>query len=456
MLEGATFEEQGRYIADKVLPLMMGEEEWAEKCNVAKKIQNLIRNEGHNRARVLLFGSSVSGLGEAGCDLDLACDLYGNGKIELLNNEVEIVAKVGRAFTRGESFSGLEVITGARCPIVKNTPPVSTQDRPAVDAKFDLSFRMNGVYNSRLLRKYFRTPETRTAAVFIKQWGKDVGVINPRVGFLSSYAVTLMFLHYAIRSRLIKYVYCDAYSEIDITEDLFPLEAPPKSGEARKSFHEKVGKLVRGFIKYFATEFDFKNHVVTIRTTSVVFKRGLGWKGPDGGISQYPNVHHYHLSIEDPYEQRGKYRVKPNPAGRNVSCGLRRPNYKLMLSMFTESAAALSGFDDDSDDEIPANKNTGGGKGSFRGAGRGKGKGAEVKGGKRNEPNQSKGDKNSSKGAKGNTANHTKGGKGTTNPIPPQRDPPPYPHRGGKGSAPQRGGRGGRGFGHAPSHFRNE
>ena len=340
LMSGDTYLEKGKAIAERILPQMMSREEWEEKCYVADEIQKMVKLQRFPKARVFLFGSTVSGLAEMGCDIDLACDLYGNGHIELLQNEVDVVSKIGTAFQK-EPFSGLEVITGARCPIVKNTPDDSFQTDFHCDAKFDLSFRMNGVYNSRLLRKYFTSPAIRTAAVFLKQWGKDAGVIDPRNGLLSSYALTLMFIHYAIRSGHCKYIHCGDYHEIDITAKLPPLEKPPTKQPQLNTFYETVGKLIVGFIRYYALQFKFQSQVVTIRTTSVLTKSNLGWRGDDGGISIFKNIHNYHLSIQDPYEQRGKYRQKRCPEGKNVSCGLRRPNFKYIVQKFRSFATSM-------------------------------------------------------------------------------------------------------------------
>jgi DNA polymerase sigma len=62
---------------------------------------------------------------------------------------------------------------------------------------FDISFNLFGAVNSRLLRTYTETfPTVRMALVLAKGWSISAQINNSPNGYLSSYAVVLLFLYY--------------------------------------------------------------------------------------------------------------------------------------------------------------------------------------------------------------------------------------------------------------------
>ena len=67
---------------------------------------------------------------------------------------------------------------------------------------YDLSLAISGVQNSLLLRHYMeRDPELRAAALMLKYWGRKRRLLNARRGWISPYALTIMFVHYYVEAQ---------------------------------------------------------------------------------------------------------------------------------------------------------------------------------------------------------------------------------------------------------------
>ena len=123
----------------------------------------------------------------------------------------------------------------------------------------------------------------------VKAWAKASRVIDSRNGYLSSYAVVLMWISYLLKRAQLRYIPpesilhipyhpCGSY-HVPLTLDTVKFE--------------EVQNLVEGFFVYYTEEFSFETSVVTLRKDSGMALRAeprLRWLGQD------------FLCIEDPYE----------------------------------------------------------------------------------------------------------------------------------------------------------
>ncbi|KPA82921.1 putative mitochondrial terminal uridylyltransferase 3, putative (TUT3) [Leptomonas pyrrhocoris] len=181
----------------------------------------------------------------------------------------------------------------------------------AVD--FDLSCRFHGIRNSWLLRRYMEQDEVfRVGNVFLKKWSKACGINNSRVGFLTSYAVSVLWVYFLLRRGAAAFV---APADVPILPDpekqmevpYMPLWPALGDADADAARTIRLGALLRDFFYFYGEEFDWATQVVSIRqpcrgSAEVRTKRDLNWLFDDT-LSLLLRDRCYHIfSIEDVYE----------------------------------------------------------------------------------------------------------------------------------------------------------
>eukprot|EP01063_Lacrimia_lanifica_P012827 TRINITY_DN19539_c0_g1_i1.p1 TRINITY_DN19539_c0_g1~~TRINITY_DN19539_c0_g1_i1.p1 ORF type:complete len:794 (+),score=181.32 TRINITY_DN19539_c0_g1_i1:34-2415(+) len=323
----------GEAVCTRVLPSLLSQDAIEEKILTATAIQDLIR-EKYGKAVLYMFGSCVTGLAENSSDLDVACDLYDNKNVKkLLNNEDQIVKDLERHFRRKGNWIGLQGIPRARVPILKNEANPAKRhhalDRRPFREEFDLSFRLYGTVNSYLIRYYFTEPALRVSGVVAKLWSKRVGINNPRYGYLSSYSITLMFIHYAVQKGLVEWA-----DPMSFLTEIQPHPPPLKEFHSTSELHHRVGGIVCGFFQYFALEFDWEHCAVSINRAHATTKLELGWDFDDvePHVSRANSIQNYHLAIEDPYELR-----EMNECGLNTCRALHRERAAFVKVAFVKA-----------------------------------------------------------------------------------------------------------------------
>jgi hypothetical protein len=205
-------------------------------------------------------------------------------------------------------MSRRERIAGVRKQWVsaKRTPELFAID-------FDLSCRYHGIRNSWLLRKYFEQDEVfRMGNVFLKKWSKNCGINNSRMGFLTSYAICVLWVYFLLRRGAAAFV---NPSDVPVLPDpekqmevsYIPLWPPLADNAADAARTTRLGALLRDFFFFYGEEFDWATQVVTIRqpcptAADVRTKADLRWLADDT-ISLLLRDRCYHIfSIEDVYE----------------------------------------------------------------------------------------------------------------------------------------------------------
>lgn len=224
--------------------------------------------------------------------------------------------------------STTNAIRAATSPLAVSTPtlrariqPLHEDCRPELyNIDFDLSFRVFGIRNSQLLRRYFmQHPCARPGAMILKEWSKRCGVNNSVNGFLTSYAVAILWLYFLLQKKVVQFV--DPVKDIPASLEgcpqnplYVPMVDPSWTEKEYEQHARQAGDLLVEFFYFYAIEFDWENYVVSLNRQGVTTKRELGWieegdfqslsgisDGPGGQLRR----HHvrYNFCIEDPYEE---------------------------------------------------------------------------------------------------------------------------------------------------------
>ncbi|CAH0477800.1 unnamed protein product [Peronospora belbahrii] len=268
--------------------------ELAAKYAVQCHVQQLLKQEWPT-CRVLPFGSSESGLGFGGCDVDLGIyfedmDIDVQGQFSPLER-VDLLTTACERLSR--CFQVQEFIRDARVPVLKLW---DSKRQVACDVCVG---GVNALLNTALLKYYGQIdPRVRPLVFAVKYWAKQRGINDSVNGTLSSlYIVADLLLAVTLRRnaatsgalwfpRL-----ADAEKVSVLLERLqsFPMmEFPSTFGTSAMN---SVGALLAGFFDFYAHRFSLEDEVVSVRMGSALSKT-TKWSHP---VS-------WRLSIEDPFE----------------------------------------------------------------------------------------------------------------------------------------------------------
>eukprot|EP00672_Neobodo_designis_P025101 CAMPEP_0174851380 /NCGR_PEP_ID=MMETSP1114-20130205/23158_1 /TAXON_ID=312471 /ORGANISM="Neobodo designis, Strain CCAP 1951/1" /LENGTH=628 /DNA_ID=CAMNT_0016085915 /DNA_START=28 /DNA_END=1910 /DNA_ORIENTATION=+ len=212
---------------------------------------------------------------------------------------------------------------------------------------FDLSFRTFGIRNSYLLRSYLTAHRCgRAGALVLKDWSKKSGVNNSINGFLTSYAVNILWIYFLVAKGHVPYVAPQSipqsltaghHAKDPKYERLIQQTIANDSG-AISELHAEMGRLLYEFFAFYCFEFDWANHVVSLNREGVTTKAELGWTERDEVRLSRRNVR-YLMCIEDPYEENlnlGRH------LGENRSRKVMAELQRGLTSLVKDSAASLS------------------------------------------------------------------------------------------------------------------
>ncbi|EEY69138.1 Poly(A) polymerase, putative [Phytophthora infestans T30-4] len=205
------------------------------------------------------------------------------------------------------------VIAGARVPIIR-----FLHTRSGRDYECDLCFdNVLATWNTPLLRAYASFDDrARTLGLAVKHWAKQRGISDASMGFLSSYSFVLLSIYYLQVVRVLPNLQAPGllqsaqiqpqfYNDINIAfcEDRAVAQAFLERSLEGNSSDMSLATLLVGFFAYYATQFDFAERVVTVRSPETPALK-LGQWGSRKAKT-------WRMSIQDPLE-----------TGRDLGCVL--------------------------------------------------------------------------------------------------------------------------------------
>jgi DNA polymerase sigma len=311
--------------------------------------------------QVLVFGSSANGFGSPKSDLDMCLHLPNGGSLKGASESgAESMAKLAQTFEASGMKEVDSSRLTARIPIImyKCPNPLSGNDAEEDLIECDLSMHNPlAVLNTSLLRSYAEiTPVTRVLAAIIKRWAKARDINSPSRHTLSSYGYIIMLLHFLTYHKrtgngLISPV-ADPEGDPNVRKKTTVQPTPilpnlqwldpnwpkmPNGSPYRDSTsmpktimkhpmkdtfvnthfykpnsdHEKamlqmlfagqdlsLAILLATFFRYYAYEFDYKRHVVSLHSTA---SRGVVEREVKAEVDGWRN-YSAALAIEDPFE----------------------------------------------------------------------------------------------------------------------------------------------------------
>uniref|UniRef100_T1HD34 PAP-associated domain-containing protein n=1 Tax=Rhodnius prolixus TaxID=13249 RepID=T1HD34_RHOPR len=245
---------------------------------------------------VLPFGSTVNGLGKAGCDLDLVVQhdyqlkaqskdssssrlIQHNKSVgnsgssrQHVQRQMEVLADFIQLYLPG--CVSVKRILQARVPIVKYSHEVT-----GVDCDLSMT-NMTGVYMSELLYLLGSLdPLTRPLVFTVKQWAWAVGLTNPTPGrWVTNFTLTLLTLFYLqVVKRLppVELLRIAAGTEDKrVTEEIdctFVRDLSRLKWQSFKPREQDLSDLLKGFFNYYTT-FDFTSAGISLNVGKCVPK----------------------------------------------------------------------------------------------------------------------------------------------------------------------------------------
>ncbi|KAF9153122.1 hypothetical protein BG015_004025 [Linnemannia schmuckeri] len=274
-----SFDQITRDAKDFCQELMPKPEEETRKLALLQKLSD-IAVEVFGEAEVLPFGSSGNGLALANADMDVCVFLNPKEGSEDVS-PVEFVERIGDRLEKDPDFENILQLKRARVPIVK----LNHVNGIACDIGYQNDL---AIWNTRLLRAYCRVDErVRDIVVIIKIWAKRRKINNPYTGSLSSYAYVLLVIHVLQRQGVLPNLQtivaangkvpfwdCQGFNRY-FFEDIPNLSHywQPTPESQRQS----IGELLYEFFRYYASEFRYANHVVSIRSGGLLTKEAKEW-----------------------------------------------------------------------------------------------------------------------------------------------------------------------------------
>ncbi|KAG0292866.1 hypothetical protein BGZ96_003566 [Linnemannia gamsii] len=274
-----SFDQITRDAKDFCQELMPKPEEETRKLALLQKLSD-IAVEVFGEAEVLPFGSSGNGLALANADMDVCVFLNPKEGSEEVS-PVEFVERIGDRLEKDSDFENILQLKRARVPIVK----LNHVNGIACDIGYQNDL---AIWNTRLLRAYCRIDgRVRDIVVIIKIWAKRRKINNPYTGSLSSYAYVLLVIHVLQRQGVLPNLQmivagngkvpfwdCQGFNRY-FFEDIPNLSHywQPTPESQRQS----IGELLYEFFRYYASEFRYANHVVSIRSGGLLTKESKEW-----------------------------------------------------------------------------------------------------------------------------------------------------------------------------------
>nr|XP_033477642.1 terminal uridylyltransferase 4 isoform X2 [Epinephelus lanceolatus] len=243
--------------------------EQQKREQILGSLERFIRKEYNDKAQLCLFGSSKNGFGFRDSDLDICMTLEGHETAERLNCK-EIIEGLAKVLKKHTGLRNILPITTAKVPIVK-----FEHRQSGLEGDISL-YNTLAQHNTRMLATYAALdPRVQYLGYTMKVFAKRCDIGDASRGSLSSYAYILMVLYFLQQrqppvipvlqeifdGKTVPQRMVDGWNAFfcDDLEDLRRLlsELQPNT--------ESVGELWLGLLRFYTEEFDFKEHVISIR-----------------------------------------------------------------------------------------------------------------------------------------------------------------------------------------------
>ncbi|XP_043920126.1 terminal uridylyltransferase 7 isoform X2 [Protopterus annectens] len=280
---------------------------------IRQNLENFIRQEFPG-ARLSLFGSSKNGFGFKQSDLDICMTFEGKASAKGMDC-IRIIENLAKVLKKHPGLRNILSITTAKVPIVK-----FIHSRSGLEGDISL-YNTLALHNTRLLAAYAAIdPRVKYLCYTVKVFAKICDIGDASRGSLSSYAYTLMMLYF-LQQRIpsiipvLQEIYGDRRTpagHVDNWNVYFfsDLEKLKNRWADYGKNTESVGELWLGFLRFYTEEFDFKEHVISIRSKNLLTTFKKQW------TSKY-------IVIEDPFD-----------LNHNLGAGLSRKMTNFILKAF--------------------------------------------------------------------------------------------------------------------------
>lgn len=278
---------------------------------------------------VMIYGSSVAGTAFRDGDADYAIVFFSSSSHQELQKlrvtpsnflEVErehhqhVLSSILKHIVERCPSADLkhEQIFTARVPIVRLRRMVNGA---ANSILFDLSLSLDGIRNSLLLRLYMESdPRLRAGTLCLKRWGRSQKILDARGGWISPYALTVMYIFYMQKTGRTACVIDE--NEVDRILG-FATTQLLESGEIgcsqlKESLPCTDANLsdvladLQGFFQFFSDtrQFDFDVDVVDIRTKGKYLSKEMWFEVMEGigGRERWGLLGYEVIMVRDPYE----------------------------------------------------------------------------------------------------------------------------------------------------------
>ncbi|XP_038142985.1 terminal uridylyltransferase 4 isoform X1 [Cyprinodon tularosa] len=232
-------------------------------------LERFIRKEYNDKAQLCLFGSSKNGFGFRDSDLDICMTLEGHDTAEKLNCK-EIIEGLAKVLKKHVGLRNILPITTAKVPIVK-----FEHKQSGLEGDISL-YNTLAQHNTRMLATYAALdPRVQFLGYTMKVFAKRCDIGDASRGSLSSYAYILMVLYFLQQRQP---------PVIPVLQEIFDGKTVPERMvdgwnafffddidklrqhlSDRQPNTESVGELWLGLLRFYTEEFDFKEHVISIR-----------------------------------------------------------------------------------------------------------------------------------------------------------------------------------------------
>ena len=247
-------------------------------------------------SKLSAFGSAESGLSLKGGDFDLCLQIPDA-------NEKKILKKIG-GMLRGQGMEDVQIITGAKVPIVKFIDPRS-------GLHVDISINNTlALHNTRLLSSYANADSrVKELAICVKHWALHRNVSDSVNGTLSSYAWSILVINHLLEQGVIANLQSgDDRLVIELDDSEFDITINEENKPDSKS-DANITDLLLSFFTNLATR-DWENNVISIRNGGSISRKEKGWKNEkpsaldvlNSDKEQTPRMGEHHLAIEDPFD----------------------------------------------------------------------------------------------------------------------------------------------------------